>query len=90
MFYFSKLKNVLAGELMPKEPATNSITITLAPMEPGQVRRWLVSQLATEAAMFHPLTPDQHMITLDEAIVRLLQQGYVVVKESDVIGKLLA
>ena len=81
---------VLAGELMPKEPATNSITITLAPMEPGQVRRWLVSQLATEADMFHPLTPDQHMITLDEAIVRLLQQGYVVVKESDVIGKLLA
>ncbi len=56
-----RIKSV-AGEIMPKheEPVQqNSITINLAPLVDGKLRRWLVSQVAAEAGMFHPINPDQ-------------------------------
>ena len=56
-----RIKSV-AGEIMPKheEPVQqNSITINLAPLVNGNLRRWLVSQVAAEAGMFHPINPDQ-------------------------------
>ncbi len=68
--------------------ATNSITINLAPLEHGKVRRWLVSQLATEIAMLHVIDPDQHLMTREEAIVDLVREGYIVIKKEDILARL--
>lgn len=67
---------------------TDSISITLAPLAPGKVRRWLVSQLANEAAMLHAINPDQQLMTREEAIVDLVREGYIVMKKEDVLARL--
>jgi prophage antirepressor-like protein len=81
---------VLAGELLPKEPATNSITINLAPLEHGKVRCWIVSQSAAEAVMLHAMLPESRMVSLEEAIIWARSEDYVVVKKDAVVAKLLA
>jgi hypothetical protein len=81
---------VLAGELLPKEPATNSITITLAPLEHGKARCWIVNQSATEAVMLHAILPGSRMVSLEEAIIWARSEDYVVVKKDAVVAKLLA
>ena len=68
--------------------ATDSITINLAPLAPGKVRRWLVSQMANEAAMLHAIDPDQHLMTREEAIVDLVREGYIVIKKEDILARL--
>jgi len=52
------------------------------------VRRWLVSQMANEAAMLHAIDPDQHLMTREEAIVDLVREGYIVIKKEDILARL--
>ena len=80
----------LEGEVLPQQQH-NSITINLAPLEHGKVRRWLVSQLATEIAMLHPLSEDQIITTKAEFIDDLIKKNdYVVMKKDQLIGKVQA
>jgi len=57
-----RIKSV-AGEIMPKQPEEpvqhNSIAINLVPLENGETRRWIVTQMASEIGMFHSIPSDQ-------------------------------
>ena len=57
-----RIKTV-AGEIMPKQPEEpvqhNSIAINLVPLENGETRRWIVTQMASEIGMFHSIPSDQ-------------------------------
>ncbi len=48
---------------MPKQPEEpvqyNSIAINLVPLENGETRRWIVTQMASEIGMFHSIPSDQ-------------------------------
>lgn len=79
----------LEGEMLQK-PQHNKISFDLAPLRAGESRRWLITQLATEAAMFHPLLPGQQVMSMDEAVKLLQQHDYLVVKKSELLGKLEA
>ena len=79
----------LEGEMLQK-PQHNKISFDLAPLRAGESRRWLITQLATEAAMFHPLLPGQQVVSMDEAVKLLQQHDYLVVKKSELLGKLEA
>lgn len=57
----------LEGEMLQK-PQHNKISFDLAPLRAGESRRWLITQLATEAVMFHPLLPGQQVVSMDEAV----------------------
>ena len=79
----------LEGEMLQK-PQHNKISFDLAPLSAGESRRWLITQLATEAVMFHPLLPGQQVVSMDEAVKLLQQHDYLVVKKSELLGKLEA
>jgi Rha family phage regulatory protein len=79
----------LEGEMLQK-PQHNKISFDLAPLRAGESRRWLITQLATEAAMFHPLLPGQQVVSMYEAVKLLQQHDYLVVKKSELLGKLEA
>ena len=91
----SKLNRADVGTCSATPPAIpvkptphNSVTIALAPLEPGKVRRWIVSQMAGEAVMLHQLSSDQQIMTLTQAIERLEADGYVVKSKAEVLMEL--
>jgi len=67
-----RIKSV-AGEIMPKQPEEavqhNSVTISLAPLVDGKLRRWLVTQAQDEMTFMQSIRPDQDLRSKTEVLI---------------------
>lgn len=80
------------GELLPRQEALqhNSITINLAPLNVDRRhRRWLVTQALDEMTVLMQLDLDQDVKTREQFIRDLIAEGYIVIKKSEVVNRLI-
>jgi Rha family phage regulatory protein len=67
-----RIKSV-AGEIMPKKTEEavqhNSVTINLAPLVDGKLRRWLVTQALDEMTVMQSIRPDQDLRSKTEVLI---------------------
>lgn len=81
-----KVRKILQSEFLPKEQA--SVTIMLAPLASGMPRRWIVSQVVDEGMMMYALTPEEEVMSKEQFIAALIQDGYIVIKKTEVLERL--
>lgn len=77
-------------ELAPKKPSGNSVTINLAPLSTEGMNRWIISQYGDNGVEMHMLDPMMIISTREETIDDLRQEGYIVFKKKELLGRLMA